>query len=413
MLELDDIQSGVLRPRPGPYVATYLVFRVGDGAAGRELLRRIGPLLASAAHSGSPAGDTWVSVALTYAGLVALGVPQRSLASFAWEFRQGMVARSKALGDSGESAPEHWEKPFGTEQVHLVLVAIAPNQGELEAALARARDVYKTLPGVEVIWRQDCRALASGREHFGFKDGIAAPAIEGSGLAGACSRERPLKAGEFVLGYGDETGGFPPMPAPERLGLNGTYVVFRKLRQRVAEFRRFLKENAGSEDAEELLAAKMMGRWRSGAPLALCPHRDDPELGDDPRRNDDFVFADNPTGYKTPPGSHIRRANPRDAKVAGVVRLHRMLRRGTVYGPELPGRPGGRRRRPWIHVRLHRGPSGAAVRVRPVGVDRARASSWASATRRTRSWARRTARAPIRSRSGRSPRACEASRGSS
>jgi deferrochelatase/peroxidase EfeB len=41
-------------------------------------------------------------------------------------------------------------------------------------------------------------------------------------------------------------------------------------------------------------------------------------------------------GYSTPPGSHIRRCNPRDADVAGVVRLHRMIRRGTAYGPLLP-----------------------------------------------------------------------------
>ncbi|MDF2697097.1 MAG: Peroxidase, partial [Labilithrix sp.] len=190
--------------------------------------------------------------------------------------------------------------------------------------------------GVEMIWRQDCRALATGREQFGFRDGIGYPAIEGSPLPGTNTREQPLKAGEFVLGYPDETGGFPPLPHPDILGRNGTYVVFRKLHQRVAEFRKYLKESARSEEEEELLAAKMMGRWRSGAPLALCPHHDDPELGADPRHNNDFVFADDPTGYKTPPGSHIRRANPRDASVAGVVRLHRMLRRGTVYGPELP-----------------------------------------------------------------------------
>jgi Dyp-type peroxidase family len=113
-------------------------------------------------------------------------------------------------------------------------------------------------------------------------------------------------------------------------------VVFRKLHQRVAAFRRYLKESSTSIEEGELLAAKMMGRWRSGAPLALCPFHDDPELGADPRRNNDFGFHDDATGYKTPPGSHVRRANPRDASVAGVVRLHRMLRRGTAYGPELP-----------------------------------------------------------------------------
>src|SRR3954465_12111519 len=91
-LELDDIQSGVLNPRPTPYAATYIAFRIDEPAAGREMLRRLNGVVASAAHPVSPAGDTWVSVALTFQGLSALGVPQRSLDSFAWEFRQGMAA---------------------------------------------------------------------------------------------------------------------------------------------------------------------------------------------------------------------------------------------------------------------------------------------------------------------------------
>lgn len=336
MLDLDDIQSGVLRPRPAPYAAAYVLLRIDDHAAGRALLGRLAQVVASAAHPESPAADTWVSVALTHRGLIALGVPAASLDSFAWEFRQGMRARAGALGDTGPSAPEHWETPLGTPDVHVVLVAVSPDEARLDAAIARARSAYETLGGVEAIWRQDCRALSSGREHFGFKDGIGYPAIAGSPLPGTNTREQPLAPGELILGYPDETGGLPPMPEPDVLGRNGTYVVFRKLHQRVADFRRFLKENARTRDEEELVAAKMMGRWRSGAPLALCPLHDDPELGADPRRNNDFVFADDPTGYKTPPGSHIRRANPRDASVAGVVRLHRMLRRGTVYGPELP-----------------------------------------------------------------------------
>jgi deferrochelatase/peroxidase EfeB len=95
--------------------------------------------------------------------------------------------------------------------------------------------------------------------------------------------------------------------------------------------------SSSSPEEEELLAAKMMGRWRSGAPLALCPLHDDPDLGADPRRNNDFLYGeDDSTGYKTPRGSHGRRSNPRDASVAGVVGLHRMIRRGTAYGPPLP-----------------------------------------------------------------------------
>ena len=338
MLELDDIQSGVLRPRPAPYQATYILFRIDDRRAGRELVGRLSKVVASAAGPTSLGADTWVSVALTYRGLEALGVPQESLDSFSWEFKQGMSARAKVLGDSGESSPEHWEWPLGTSSVHLILVALAPDKERLEAALDPARETYEGggFPGIEAIWRQDCHSLSTGKEPFGYRDSIGYPPIEGSGLAGTNSKEKPFKAGEFVLGYPDETGGFPPMPLPEVLGRNGTYVAFRKLHQRVAEFRRYLKESARTPEEEELLAAKMMGRWRSGAPLAKCPLHDDPALGADPGRNNDFLFADDPTGYKTPPGSHIRRANPRDAPVGGVVRLHRMLRRGTAYGPELP-----------------------------------------------------------------------------
>lgn len=335
-LELDDIQSGVLRPRPSPYAATYIVLRIDDAAAGRELMRRLSTVVTSVAAPESRAGDTWVSVALSYQGLKALGAPQASLDSFAWEFQQGMAARARALGDEGESAPEHWEAPLGTSQVHVVLVGLAPDEARLEAAVARGRAAFADLPGITPIWRQDCRAPPDHKEPFGFRDGISHPAIEGSGIFSDNPFDTPLKAGELVLGYPDEMGGLPPAPVPDVLGRNGSYIVFRKLHQKVAAFRRYLRDNAKGPEDEELLAAKMMGRWRSGAPLALCPLHDDPELGADNARNNAFLFkADDAIGYKTPPGSHMRRTNPRDADVAGYVRLHRMVRRGTAYGPLL------------------------------------------------------------------------------
>jgi Dyp-type peroxidase family len=335
-LELADIQSGVLRPRPAPYVATYIAFRIDDPRAGRQLMDHAARFVTSAANPSSPSADTWVSIALTYPGLKVLGVPQKSLDSFSWEFRQGMAARAKELGDVGESSPENWEKPLGTSQVHVVLVAVSPDAQRLEAAIDQARQTYERMPGIVAVWRQNCHALPNEKEPFGFKDGISHPAIEGSGIPGTNPREQPLKAGEFVLGYVDELGSVQKTE-PELLGRNGTYVVFRKLHQCVADFRRYLKLNSTSDADQELLAAKMMGRWRSGAPLALCPFHDNPELGADSRRNNDFLFEeDDPAGFKTPGGSHIRRTNPRDASIAGVARIHRMIRRGTAYGPLLP-----------------------------------------------------------------------------
>ena len=336
-LELDEIQSGVLCPRPTPYAAVYVLFRIDEREAGRKFMCRLHSVVASAAHPESPAGDTWVSAALTFQGLRALGVPQASLESFPVEFQQGMVARARILGDTGESGPEHWEKPLGSKDVHVILTALAPDTERLERSLDRVRKTYQQLSGITAIWSQDCHALPDEKEAFGFKDGISHPAIEGSGIPGTNPGERPLKPGEFVLGYPDEMSDSPLIPQPEILGRNGSFVVFRKLHQRVAAFRQYLKANSSSAQ-EEWLAAKMMGRWRSGAPLALCSMHDDPDLGTDPRRNNAFFFkSDDPIGYKTPLGSHIRRMNPRDADIAGVARIHRMIRRGTSYGPPLPG----------------------------------------------------------------------------
>jgi Dyp-type peroxidase family len=339
MLEMNDIQSGVLRPRQAPYVATYLLLRIDDRAAGHEVLKRLTPAVASAADASSPAGDVWIMVALSYHGLKALGVPPASLESFSPEFRQGMAARAAELGDVGANGPEHWEKPFGTSDVHLAIAATAPDRPRLEQVLERARQAYRELPGVTVIYRQDCAQLPTGREHFGFRDGIGQPAIEGSGLTGSNPQEAPLKAGEFVLGYPDESGTLPPMPQPEVLGRNGSYAAFRKLHQDVAAFRRYLAAHATSAQEEEWLAAKMVGRWHSGAPLVLSPEHDDPPLGVDPKRNNDFLYYDDdPQGFKCPPGSHIRRMNPRDHFKHELVQVnrHRLVRRGMSYGPLLP-----------------------------------------------------------------------------
>ena len=337
-LELDDIQAGALFERPSPYVGTYLLLRITDRADGRELVRRL-HRIATGARATDMADDTSLTVGFSYRGLEALGVPQTSLDSFAPEFREGMAARAALLGDVGESGPEHWEPPFGTADVHVAIAALSPDVARLEAAAAQARRAHAELPGLEVVWRQECYQLATGRTSFGFKDGIGQPTVEGSGRPSTSPRERPLKAGEIVLGYPDETGELPPMPTPEVLGRNGTYVVLRKLHTKVAAYRRYLRERAASREDEALLGAKMVGRWQSGAPLALAPERDDAELGADPRRNNDFLFADDPRGFKCPVGAHARRANPRDAleEDGSVdVRLHRMIRRGTSYGPPLP-----------------------------------------------------------------------------
>jgi Dyp-type peroxidase family len=172
---------------------------------------------------------------------------------------------------------------------------------------------------------------------FGFKDGLHNPHVEGSGPAHPGS-EASIKAGEFILGYADEKGETAEAPVPQELRHNGTYVALRKFHMDVAAFRRYLRAQASSPEEEELIAAKMVGRWRSGAPLVLAPDRDEAQLGTDPSRNNAFSYADDMKGLKCPFSAHIRRINPRDALKDEVVavNLHHFLRRGTNYGPPLP-----------------------------------------------------------------------------
>ena len=301
------------------------------------MLRRLLPAVGGGLSSADPDQDAWVAVAVTYQGLRALGVPEESLDSFPLAFQQGMAARAEVLGDVGESDPAHWEQPFGTPDVHIVASALSPDAARLEKALERVRAAYHDTAGVEVIWQQDIHQLPTGRTTFGFRDGISHPGIEGSGILGTNPQEAPLKAGEFILGYPDETGNLPPMPRPDVLGRNGTYLALRKVHTKVAAWRQYLTKNSSSPEEGALLAAKMVGRWPSGAPLTLSPDHDDAALGADPRRNNDFLYRkDDDRGFKCPAGAHIRRVNPRDADIIGVARLHRIIRRGTTYGPPLP-----------------------------------------------------------------------------
>src|SRR5262249_32032760 len=135
----------------------------------------------------------------------------------------------------------------------------------------------------------------------------------------------------------DQIGETAQTPTPEELRHNSTFVAFRKFQMDVAGFRRYLRTQSSSPEEEELIAAKMVGRWRSGAPLVLASAEDDPVLGADETRNNDFTYADDMKGLKCPFSAHIRRVNPRDALKEDIVDVdrHHFLRRGTNYGTVL------------------------------------------------------------------------------
>lgn len=321
-----------------PYHGTYLVFTVQDANSARVLLDRLLPKITSAADWSSPAENAWINVAFSHAGLRKLGLPPEVLAGFPREFEQGMAARSAFLGDTGPSDPANWDLLHGGNGLDIGLLIMAATPALRDAKIAIGRDAVNGLPGIVAAQRLDVGLPPTLREHFGFVDGLSRPFIEGQG--GSPMPGQPIaKAGEFVLGYENELGVVAAGPGPEAFWRNGTYIALRKLRQDVAAFRRFLNDSADTPEGRELLAAQMMGRWRSGCPLALSPTQDDPVLARDPMRNNDFHYLeDDPDGRVTPAGSHIRRVNPRDALDGTVVdmKLHRILRRGATYGDVLP-----------------------------------------------------------------------------
>lgn len=333
MLELEDIQGFFVQPQTMPF-GRYLFFRICNPEHGRRCL-------ASIVNDVTTAG-VWsekqhfaLAVGLTYHGLEALSVSEGSLATFPEIFREGIFRRADLLGDTGASAPENWDGRLGTPDLHGVIILFANDRAELDERTCELRSRFESIGGFDELWVQDAAALPGRKEHFGYRDGITDVIVEGSGRDPVPGADSVIKPGEFILGYSDEAGEIPPAPQPEVLGRNGTYMVYRKLAQHVAAFREFLVKEAGSPEEVEWLAAKLMGRWRSGAPLVLSPTKDNPELGQDPAHCNNFNYAEmDPRGFACPIGSHIRRANPRDS--LPLVNRSRVIRRGLPYGPTLP-----------------------------------------------------------------------------
>jgi deferrochelatase/peroxidase EfeB len=314
-VELDDIQATVLRYRPEPYYGTHVMLHVDDANVGRAFLRRLTPHVDSAAEWWR-AGRAWISVAITYSGLEALGLPADSLQSFPEAFRVGMAARADALLDHGENDPKLWDSPFGSGEIHIGVSVFSDAEDSWRRAMDVARQQYEGVSGLPVLVTQDFGAQPGDLNPLGYRDSIGQPAIEGCGVEPLPGQGPAIKAGEFILGYPGEAGVPLPAPRPDVLGRNGTYAGLRKYQSQVGAFNRFLHEHAETDEERELLAAKLVGRWRSGAPLTLAPSEDDPALGADPMRNNDFTYAADPHGRQVPLGSHMRRMNPRDTEMA-------------------------------------------------------------------------------------------------
>jgi len=357
VLEVDDIQGLVLSGYGRQPSAAYLFLSVKDAAAAK---RWLGDLAGRITHGGvhDRNRQTSLNVALTRRGVAAFGLHDSTLATFARPFVEGMAQsdRARLLGD----APETWTWGTTGHRIDVLLVLFGRDRAALTAHLDRERTALGG--ALEELFAIDSEDLPGSLEHFQFLDGISQPSIAGyrEDKQGKSGPGNAIKAGEFVLGYENEYGqqtSSPTVQAPDAdpgatlvggdLGRNGTYLVVRQLRQDVAGFWNGIKgvcRQAGTPAdpaREEALAAKVVGRWRDGTPLATSPAHD----GGDVAANNDFDFSHtDPQGDRCPFGSHIRRANPRDTLLSDpdtsitTVKRHRLLRRGRPYGPPIADR---------------------------------------------------------------------------
>jgi Dyp-type peroxidase family len=361
-VEAEDVQGLVLRGYGSLPHAAYPLVRFDNPKA-------VGPWLKLCLQHIAPgrpgAQKEALQIAFTPAGLAACGLTEAELQGFSREYLSGMFGphRSRFLGDVDESAPEEWL--WGgpkTDAVHAVLLVFGDSPtrlSQLQAELSKLHAAH----GVKEVHLLRTAALSS-TEHFGFADGISQPAI--AGYHETKSRLHSIKPGEFLLGYPNEYGLYTERPLlsaardPRGIlaldaqgsplhdfGRNGTYLVLRQLRQHVPLFRETLDkltrraDGSSDPDAQAYLAAQMVGRWPSGASLLEAPHADDVSKA----HSNEFRYQEaDPVGTRCPIGSHVRRANPRDALPPHpgteysleVNRHHRLIRRGRSYGDKLP-----------------------------------------------------------------------------
>jgi Dyp-type peroxidase family len=360
MLDLSNIQGNILRGYASFPHARFLYLVIHNADEARAFVQQLLDAGSVTPAQWSAKPETTLNLALTFDGLKALGLPEESLATFPAEFQEGMKPRARALGDVGESAPQMWDEPWRTHRVHILVMMYGKTTDALDE---RCRALRQLLPsGIEELEPDQSAGLLcingerTRGEHFGFIDGISNPDVEGApcdddprrapediGNPDGQGRFRKVPVGEFILGYPGEGGDLAPMPLPNLLAQDATYLVFRKLQQNVLSFRGYLEQEAESfarafpgdlpacVTAQQFLAAKMMGRWQDGSSLINYPNGPAKDAGNA------FAYADDPAGARCPLGAHVRRANPRDALGFGgrTMSRHRLIRRGIAYGKYL------------------------------------------------------------------------------
>jgi deferrochelatase/peroxidase EfeB len=346
-IDLSAVQALAIAPYRRP-TSCHLIFHFGDGAAARGFLRELAPRITMGGVDPNTKPDPLVNLGITYNGLSALEMNPALLAKFDAVFKLGPRAVNMALGDvvgTRSDPASWWERQFATEDVHCVVHLYAQTDDAAAVAMQAVRDLAGANGVTELVPRQDGTIL-QGRwfvprmMHFGYLDGISQPDIYWDDDPPHSPAQIDFR--HFLLGYSTDKCPSAPATGPAAdFARNSAYGLFRWIYQDVAAFNRFLSTEGpqlfpqlSGADAEELLAAKMMGRWRDGTPLVLSPDRPDPQLT---RSNDFGYLAEDPHGLRCPFSAHIRIVNPRDTPLDPIVvdGVPRVLRCGMPYGPPL------------------------------------------------------------------------------
>lgn len=319
-------------------------------------------------------------------------------------FKQGMAKRAvDVLGDpkskSAEGNPGNWVFGGPKNKADAVIIVASDSDEDLDDEVGRIEEsIYAgrsiigehALSGVQIIYKQNGATLPpplTGHEHFGFLDGVSQPGIRGTVSSDPTDvltpRQNPhdpnqgkpgqdlLFPGEFIFGYPQQNPKDAESPGTVAEGgpvwaKDGSFLVVRRLRQEVGNFHKFL-EDASKEKglSADLLGAKLVGRWKSGAPISRQPTADEPKLGNDDCANNHFEFAEDgkeikkedatspehctdfkfpqavadTQGLRCPFAAHIRKTYPRDdtGTLSGEInenttQTHRLLRRGIPFG---------------------------------------------------------------------------------
>jgi Dyp-type peroxidase family len=266
-------------------------------------------------------------------------------------FYQGMKERAETLRDLDKSNPANWDEPYKSVEMDILIMAASDHKDDLDSFVSGliAKSTFRGIicTGLE-IGETVLNEQGKQVEHFGFRDGVSQPLIKGVDEDARINERKNYKdilnPKDFVLfGLKDDL----------EWANDGSFLVFRKLEQDVSGFWKFMTDNCTKAGVgPEEMAARLIGRWKSGSPLAQSPKFDPvaPETSD---RND-FQYLENTSGSLrgkadpdaqiTPAFAHIRIANPRDAPGKNGHdntpdanlewnNQHRILRRGIPYGP--------------------------------------------------------------------------------